>query len=153
MVFQPREIPAADVALDESVTYANDVPFVQKQTAITHARHRWYQVIAIGAPGAAQYLKTVGLAAGQSQRVQFEHKPDFVMVAVDGRTANNTAHIIVYRGEPGGDGVALGQNGTVTMPAPEGGIVTLQNIGTTTTYGCVIAHAGYDATLDYRPGF
>jgi hypothetical protein len=153
MVFIPDPIPAPDVALDESATYANDAPFSQKQTAITHRRHRWYQAIQLGAPAGAQYAKTVGLAAGTTMRVQFEHAPDYITVAVDGRTANNTAHVLVYRGEPGGDGIALGQNGTLTMPAPESGIVTIVSIGTTTTWGVVIAHAGYPATIDYRPGF
>jgi hypothetical protein len=157
MVFPNLEIPAPDVALDESSTYANDVPFNQKQTVITHARHRWYEFIQMGVAGTgsvgAQYAKTIGIGAGQTMRIQFEHKPDFVTVGVDGRTANNTAHIMVYRGEPGGDGVALGQTGVLTCPGPESGIITLVNIGTTTTYGAVIAHAGFPATIDYRPGF
>lgn len=150
MTFQPREIPAPDVALDEA-RYTQDLPFNLKQATVTHARHRWYQVIAIGAFTLSQFSKTNGLAAGATMRVQFEHKPDYITIAVDGRTAN-TGRVSVFRGEPGGDAIVIGQTGKVTLPAPESGIMTLVSIGTTSVFGVLIAHAGYDASLDISPG-
>jgi hypothetical protein len=150
MTFQPREIPAPDVSLDEA-RYDQDLPFNLKQATITHARHRWFQVVALGAFTTSQYAKTNGIAAGATMRYQFEHKPDYVTIAVDGRTAT-TGRCMVFRGEPGGDGIVLGQGGMVTMPAPESGIVSVVNIGTTATFGELIAHAGYDAEIMIDPG-
>lgn len=150
MTFMPQEIPDPSVALDESATWANDVPFVVKQTTITHARHRWFQVIAMGTQ-TAQFTKTPGINGGATQRIQFEHKPDYISVSVSGQTAN-TGRCVVFRGEPGGDGILLGPNGALTIPASENGILTIVNVGTTATYGAVIAHAGFDARIDYIAG-
>lgn len=150
MVFPPGPIPEPDVALDESSTYANDLPFSTKQTSITHARHRWFQVVTLGTQ-TAQFTKTPGLNQGATQRVQFEHKPDYITVSISGQTAN-TGRCVVFRGEPGGDGILLGPTGTITIPAPESGIVTIVNVGTTATYGVIVAHAGYDARIDIECG-
>lgn len=151
MVFPANPVPAPDVALDESVTYANDAPFNVKQTVLTHARHRWFQIITIGTYTGSQYAKANGLNGGATMRIQFEHKPDYVTVAIGGQTAN-TGRCMVFRGEPGGDGVVLGQGGKLTMPAPESGIITLVNVGSTPTYGTVFAIAGYDVAFDISPG-
>jgi len=152
MVFAPGPIPDPTTQFDDA-RYANDVPFNVKQTQITHARHRWYQVIAIGAFGTAagQFAKTNGLGAGLTMRIQFEHKPDFISISIAGQTAS-TGRCVVFRGDPGGDGIPLGQSGSVTLPAPEGGIITIVNVGTTATFGVVIAHAGYDAQLGIQCG-
>lgn len=150
MVFRPDPIPAPDVALDESSTYANDTAFVVKQTTVSHARHRWFQVIQLGTY-TAQFAKSPGINAGATMRIQFEHKPDYITVGVSGQTAS-TGRCVVFRGEPGGDGIPLGQGGKVTLPAPESGILNIVNVGTTATYGVVIAHAGYDASIDLSPG-
>jgi hypothetical protein len=150
MVFPPGPVPAPDVALDESVTYANDTPFNVKQTTISHARHRWFQIIRLGTY-VTQFGKTDGVNAGTQMRIQFEHKPDYVTIAINGQT-QNTGRCVVYRGEPGGDGVVLGQGGKLTMPAPESGILTVVNVGSTPTFGVVFAIAGYDASFDISPG-
>jgi len=151
MTFSPREIPAPDVALDGSATYVQDAPMALKQTTTTHTRHRWWQVISLGVPTGSQYGRSVGIPAGATQRVQFEHKPDYVCVGISGQTAA-TGRCVVFRGEPGGDGIPLGQSGNVIMPAPESGILNITNVGSTATYGAVIAMAGYDTALLYQPG-
>jgi len=151
MTVMPREIPESDVALDGSATYAKDVPFNAKQTVITHARHRWFQVISLGVPTGSQFGRSVGIPAGATQRIQFEHKPDYVAVGISGQTAT-TGRCMVFRGEPGGDGIPLGQSGNVIVPAPESGVLSIVNLGSTPTYGAVIAMAGYDTALLYQPG-
>jgi hypothetical protein len=141
MVFIPDHIPPTDQSLDSETRYVADVPFDYKQAEITTRRHRWFQVQDIGTPGAL-YVTTPGLNAGATQRIQFDHKPDWIIVSIGGQTAL-TGRCILYLGDSGGPFVRLGPHGKVTIPAPEGGIITLTNVGSTATFGTVVAIAGY----------
>lgn len=74
------------------------------------------------------------------------------MVSVSGQTAL-TGRCNLFLGEPGGPPIPLGGHGKAVIPAPQGGIISLVNVGTTPTYGVIIAHAGYvDAGVDVDCG-
>lgn len=140
MVFIPDHVPPQ--ALDDGTRYVADVPMDAQQARITTRRHRWFQQIPIATP-AATYVLTPGLAAGQTQRIQFDHKPDFIIVSISGQTAV-TGRVMLFLGEPGGPGIGpFGPQGSATIPAPEGGIITLVNVGSTATFGVVVAVGGY----------
>lgn len=141
MVFVPDPIPRPDTALDNGVAYVADVPFDYKQSQTSTRRHRWFQLWTIGTP-TGPYAASRGLAAGASQRIQFDQKPDWILVSISGETIAATGRCVFYLGEPGGVGIPLGPLGKAVVPAPQGGIVTLVNVGTTATYGVVAAIAG-----------
>lgn len=142
--------PDQTVLEDTQGQFRHDVPFGVKQAVTTTRRHRWYQVIDIGV-SAGPYAITPGLPAGQQQRIAFDNRPDFVIVACSGDTATS-GRLSVFRGEPGGPPIRLGQGGKVTVPGPQDGVITLVARGTTPSYGTVIAIAGYDVALDISPG-
>lgn len=148
MVFTNGPYPPPDHQLDEGQSYANDVPFPIKQATLTHNRHRWFQVYDIGTP-TGPYALTPGLNQGAQQRIQFDHRPDVIVVSISGQTAN-TGRVNLYLGEAGGPPIRLGPLGKAIIPAPENGVITLQNNGTTPTYGTVVAVAGY---YDGNPRF
>lgn len=142
MTFTTGPYPPPDHQLDPSSRYAADVPFDHKQAAISGRRHRWFQVQDIGTV-TGPYTLTPGLGQGATQRIQFDHRPDYIIVSISGQTAN-TGRVNMFLGEAGGPPIRLGPLGKAIIPAPEGGIITLVNIGTTATYGTVVAIAGYD---------
>ena len=152
MTFTPEVIPYPDQAVleDTQGQFDNDVPFGVKQATITMRRHRWFQVLDIG-NSAGPYAITPGLLAGTQQRIQFDNRPDYVIITCSGETAT-TGRIRVYLGEAGGPPIRIGQGGKVIVPGPHDGIITLASAGTTTAYGTVIGVAGYDVTLDINPG-
>jgi hypothetical protein len=145
-------IPDPDQAVleDTQGQFDLDVPFGVKQATISTRRHRWYQVIDIGTP-TGPYAVAPGLTAGSIQRIQFDNRPDYVIVTCSGDTAT-TGRIAVYRGEAGGPFIRLGQGGKVIMPAPQDGVITIVSRGTTTAYGTVIGVAGWQIGLDLAPG-
>jgi hypothetical protein len=150
MVFIPDTIPPLEQSLDNSVRYAADVPFDHKQATISQKRHRWFQPYVIVTPADGSR----GLAAGATLRIQFDHRPDWIIVAISGETAV-TGRVWVYAGDPGGPYFSLGPHGKLSLPAPEGGIITLVSApGTTTrTYGMVTAVGGYtDPGIDITLG-
>jgi len=140
MVFIPDHVPPQ--ALDDGTRYVADVPFDAQQARITTRRHRWFQQITIGTPS-GPYSIVAGLTTGATQRITFDHKPDFIIVSVAGSTAA-TGRVNLFLGEPGGPAIGpIGPGGKVCIPAPEGGIITLVNVGSTSTFGVVVAVAGY----------
>jgi len=143
MVFPPGPIPQPDKQLDPATAYPNDVPFDLKQASVTFRRHRWFQIQPIGTPTGPYAIAAGGLAAGLTQRIQFDHRPDVIIVSISGQTAL-TGRCQLYLGEPGGPFILLGPLGKAIIPAPESGIITLVNVGTTVTIGTVVAIAGYD---------
>jgi hypothetical protein len=152
MTFTPEVIPNPDqaVLIDSQGQFDADTPFNVKQTTISMRRHRWFQVIDIG-NSAGPYAITPGLLAGTYQRIQFDNKPDYIMVTCSGDTAV-TGRLSVFLGEAGGPPIRIGQGGKVIVPGPHDGVITLYSRGTTTAYGNVIGCAGYDITLDIQPG-
>lgn len=142
MVFVPDPIPRPDTALDSGVAYIADVPFDYKQSSTSTRRHRWFQLWEIGTPTGA-YSSTRGLGVGATQRIQFDQKPDWIMVSISGETVAATGRCVLYLGEVGGVGIRLGPLGKAVVPSPQGGIVNLVNVGTTPTYGLVAAVAGF----------
>jgi hypothetical protein len=144
MTFTSGPYPAPDQPLDNSDTYAHDYPFAVKQSVLTQRRHRWFQIYDIGTP-TGPYSLTPGLNIGATQRIQFDHKPDVIIVSISGQTAT-TGRVNLYYGETGGPPIRLGPLGKAIIPSPEGGIITLVNVGTTATYGTVVAVAGMDTT-------
>lgn len=152
MTFTPEIIPDPDQAAlkDSQGQFDNDVPWSVKQAATSMRRHRWFAIVEIGA-NTGPYSIAPGLPAGQKQRIQFDHKPDFIIVGVSGDTAT-TGRLSVFLGDEGGPGIRLGQTGKVIVPGPQAGVITLVARGTTAVYGTVIAVAGYDVPLDYQPG-
>lgn len=145
-------IPDPDQAVleDSQGQFRLDQTWGVKQAATSMRRHRWYQVIDIGV-AAGPYAITPGLPAGSQQRIQFDNRPDYVIVTCSGDTAT-TGRLSVFRGEAGGPPIRIGQGGRVIMPAPQDGVITLQARGSTASYGNIIAVAGYDVTLDISPG-
>lgn len=142
MVFPPTQIPdPEDFGLDNGVAYVADTPQDIKDQQISSRRHRWFDVREIGTSFAA-YTTTRGLNGGQDMRIQFDHKPDWIIVSISGETAN-TGRCRLYLGDPGGFGIPLGAGGQVVIPAPQNGIVTIRNVGTTPTFGVVVAVAGF----------
>ena len=152
MTFTPEVIPDPDQAVlkDSQGQFDADTPWNVKQASITMRRHRWFQVVDIGV-STGPYSLSAGLPAGATQRIQFDNKPDYVIVAVSGDTAT-TGRLSVFLGEPGGPGIRLGQTGRVVIPGPKDGVVTLVARGTTPSYGTVIAVAGYEIQIDLNPG-
>jgi len=140
MVFPPSPVPAPDNQLVPDTTYAADKPFDLKQAAITHARRRWFDVADIGTV-TPPYLVTPGLAAGATQRIQFDHRPDIVVVSILATAVTSSAH--VFMGDPGGPPIRLGDGGYCIVPGPEAGVISITNTGSTLLYGTVIAMAGY----------
>lgn len=145
-------IPDPDQAVleDTQGQFRLDAPFGVKQATTTTRRHRWFQVIEIGVT-AGPYAITPGLTAGLQQRIQFDNRPDFVIVACSGETAT-TGRLFVYRGEAGGPPIRIGQGGKVTVPGPQDGVITLVARGSSPSFGTVIAIAGYDVSVDISPG-
>lgn len=152
MTFTPEILPDPDQAVlkDSQGQFDADTPFSVKQASITMRRHRWFQIIDIG-NSAGPYAITPGLLAGTYQRIQFDNRPDFVIVACSGETAT-TGRLSVFLGESGGPPIRLGQTGKVIVPGPHDGVITLLSRGTTTAYGTVIGVAGYDCAIDLNPG-
>lgn len=152
MTFTPQVIPDPDQAVlkDTQGQFDSDTPFGIKQATLTMRRHRWFQVVEIGL-ASGPYAITPGLTAGLAQRIQFDNKPDFVLVAVSGDTAN-TGRLSVFLGESGGPPIRLGPTGRVVVPGPHDGVITLVARGTTPSYGTVIGLAGYDVQVDLFPG-
>ena len=153
MTFTPEIIPDPDQAAlqDTQGQFDLDAPWNVKQASISMRRHRWYQIFEIGL-AAGPYAISPGLTAGLAQRIQFDNKPDFVIVACSGDTVAATGRLSVFRGESGGPPIRLGAGGRVVMPGPQDGVVTIVARGTTPSYGTVIGIAGYDVTLDLSPG-
>jgi len=141
MVFPPSPVPAPDNQLIPDTTYAADAPFDLKQSSITHRRRRWFDVMDIGTP-TPPYSLTPGLAAGITQRIQFDHRPDVISISILATAVTATAH--VFSGDPGGPPIRLGAGGYLVIPGPEAGVISITNSGTTPLYGTVIAMAGYD---------
>jgi len=152
MTFTPEIIPDPDQAVlkDTQGQFDLDQAFSVKQAAITTRRHRWFSVQDIGTPN-GPYAVTPGLTAGSYQRIQYDNRPDYVIVTCSGDTAV-TGRLSVFRGEAGGPPMRLGQGGKVVFPCPVDGVVTLFSRGTTTAYGNVIAVAGYVVQIDFNPG-
>lgn len=148
MTFTNGPYPPPDHQLDNGVQYNSDYPFPVKQSVISHARHRWFMVYDIGTP-TGPYSLTPGLNQGATQRIQFDHRPDVIIVSISGQTAN-TGRVNLYYGEAGGPPIRLGPLGKAIIPAPENGVITLTNNGTTATYGTVVAVAGF---MDGNPRF
>lgn len=146
------DIPVQDAQLDPSAEYVIDAPMSLKQATLTPRRRRWFDVRDIGTQ-TPPYTVTPGLTAGLRMRIQYDHRPDVIIVAVSGATAS-TGGLFVYMGEEGGPFIRLGQCGFTVIPAPENGVVVLRAIGSTPAYGTVIAIAGYDnmPTLTVEPG-
>jgi hypothetical protein len=152
MTFTPEVIPHPDQAVldDSQGQFDADTPWNVKQTAITMRRHRWYQVVDIG-NSAGPYAITPGLLTGTSQRIQFDNRPDYVIIACSGDTAV-TGRLSVFLGELGGPPIRIGPGGRVIVPGPHDGIITLTARGTTPAYGTVIGCAGYEIAIDLNPG-
>lgn len=151
MVFIPDHLPPVDDQLDPPQAYIADTPQALKQATVTPRRHRWFQPVVIGVPS-GPYTYIPGLTAGLTQRVQFDHKPDWIMVSISGQTAN-TGRVNLFLGDPGGPPIPLGPHGKAVVPAPQSGVITLVNVGSTPTYGVIVAHAGYvDAGVDIECG-
>lgn len=152
MTFTPEVIPNPDQAalIDTQGQFDNDAPFGVKQATITMRRHRWWNVQEMGV-SAGPYAITPGLPAGAIQRIQFDNRPDYVLVSVSGDTAT-TGRVSVFRGEAGGPPIRLGQGGRVIFPCGVDGIVTIVSRGTTPAYGTIIGIAGYDVQVDLMPG-
>lgn len=143
MVFPPGPIAPPEHQLDESSAYRADQPFPLKQSNITHARRRWFDVRDIATAGAQPGTQSPGLNAGASQRIQYEHKPDVIIVSLHGASAT-TATCHLYLGDGGGPFIRLGALGRACIPGTEYGVITLVNVGSTILYGTVIAVAGYE---------
>jgi hypothetical protein len=152
MTFTPEIIPYPDQAAlkDTQGQFDSDTPFNVKQAQISMRRHRWYDVQEIGL-ATGPYALTPGLPAGATQRIQFDNRPDYVIVTCSGDTAN-TGRVSVFRGESGGPPLRLGPGGYVIFPATTDGVVTILSRGTTPAYGNVIGVAGYDISLKFNPG-
>ena len=152
MTFNTQVIPDPDQAAleDTQGQFQLDTPFNVKQAHTSMRRHRWYQVMDIGV-SAGPYAVVPGLPAGAQQRIQFDNRPDYVLVACSGETAT-TGRLAVYRGELGGPPIRIGQGGRVIFPCGIDGVVTLVSRGSTPAYGTVIAIAGWDVSLDLNPG-
>jgi hypothetical protein len=152
MTFTEQVIPDPDQAVleDTQGQFDSDTPFSVKQAAISMRRHRWFQVMDIGV-AAGPYAITPGLPAGSSQRIFFDQKPDYIIIACSGDTAV-TGRLSVFLGEAGGPPIRLGQSGRVVVPGPHDGVITLTARGTTPAYGTVIAIAGYEIAIDLNPG-
>jgi len=152
MTFTPEIIPDPDQAalIDSQSQYDLDQSWGVKQAAITTRRHRWYAVYDIGV-SQGPYAIQPGLTAGSYQRIQFDNRPDYIIVTCSGDTAT-TGRLSVFRGEAGGPPLRLGQGGKIIMPAPSDGVITLFSRGSTTAYGNVIGVAGFNVALDFSPG-
>jgi hypothetical protein len=152
MTFTPYVIPdPSQAVLDDSQgQFDADTPWDVKQTAITMRRHRWFQVVDIG-NSAGPYAITPGLVAGTSQRIQFDNKPDFIIVTCSGDTAA-TGRLSLFLGELGGPPIRIGPSGRAIVPGPHDGIISLTSRGTTPAYGTVIGCAGYDISIDLYAG-
>ena len=147
MVFPPSPVPAPDNQLVPDTTYTADVPFDVKQSSLTHRRRRWFDVRDIGT-ATGPYANAPGLVAGSVMRIQFDHRPDVIAVAISPETAS-TGLARVFLGDPGGPFMRLGAGGRAILPAPEAGVISVLNAGTTTVYGTVIAMAGYENVPDF----
>lgn len=152
MTFTPEIIPDPDQAVlkDTQGQFDSDLPFGVKQAAVSTRRHRWYDVFEIGV-STGPYSLAPGLPAGATQRIQFDNRPDYVIVTCSGDTAT-TGRISVFLGEPGGPPLRLGQNGYLIAPARSDGVVTIVSRGSTPAYGNVIGVAGFDVQLQFQPG-
>lgn len=152
MTFTPEIIPNPDQAAlkDTQGQFDADTPFNVKQAQTSMRRHRWFDIQEIGI-ATGPYALTPGLPGGSLQRIQFDNRPDYVLVACSGDTAT-TGRISVFRGESGGPPMRLGPGGKVIFPCGVDGIVTIISRGTTPAYGNVIGIAGYDVALDLVPG-
>ena len=154
MVFPPGPVPAPEHQLDQGAAYVADTPFPLKQTTVSARRRRWFDVRDIGTQ-TPPYTVAPGLAAGSRMRVQYDHRPDVIIVSINGATVAATGGAFVYYGEEGGPFIRLGAGGRVVLPAPENGVVVIRAIGSTPCYGTVIAIAGYDdmPRIDLLSGF
>lgn len=153
MTFVDTQIlPDPDQAVleDTQGQFNLDQPFGVKQSAITTRRHRWFQVLDIGV-ASGPYAIAPGLPAGTQQRIQFDNRPDFVIVTCSGETAT-TGRMSVFRGEAGGPPIRIGQGGKVTVPGPQDGVITIVSRGSSAVYGNVIAIAGWSVSVDISPG-
>lgn len=152
MTFTPEIIPDPDQALlkDTQGQFDADTPFNVKQASVSMRRHRWYSIMEIGV-SAGPYAITPGLPAATTQRIQFDNRPDYVIVTCSGDTAT-TGRLSVFRGEVGGPPMRLGPGGKIIFPCGVDGVVSLVSRGTTPAYGNVIGVAGFDIQLDFSPG-
>lgn len=143
MTFTPEIIPDPDQAVlkDSQGQFDLDTPFNVKQAATSMRRHRWFDVRDIGT-SQGPYATTSGLAAGSLMRVQFDHRPDVIIVSISGETAS-TGACRLYAGEEGGSFIRLLSGGYACIPAPENGVVSIRNVGSTPTYGTLAAVAGF----------
>ena len=147
-------VPRDLTQVDPGLPYQADTPFPIKQATLSPRRHRWFDVRDIGVQ-TPPYTVTPGLTSGAVMRVQYDHRPDMVIVSLSGATVAATGGAFVYLGEVGGPFVRLGAGGRVVLPAPENGVVSIRAIGSTPCYGTVIAVAGYDnlPRIDLLSGF
>lgn len=143
MVFPPSNIPAPeDSGIDNGTLYTADTPMAAKQAAITSRRHRWFDIRTIGDQQSPYQVGAAGLSSGGLQRFMFDQRPDWIIISISGQTAA-TGRARFYLGDEGGPSILLGPHGKACVPAPLGGIVSLRNVGSTATYGNVVAVAGY----------
>lgn len=155
MVFHPDPVPPVDhPSVDPTDVFPADTPFDLKQATLSTKRHRWFDFRPLtgmsGGSGGGRAAQNI--PAGDAMRVQFDHKPDYIQVSISGQTAA-TGRCALYSGDEGGPYILLGPHGKATIPAPQGGIVFIRNVGTTATYGIVTAIGGYvDPGIDITCG-
>jgi hypothetical protein len=102
--------------------------------------HRWLDVRDLGV--FASGVITPGLGPSQTVTYNFDQRPEFFIVTIDGEADSN---VRVYLGPGvGGQFFRIGQGGKLKVPAQAGSYITVTNTGTGTAFGTVVAVAGFD---------